>query len=870
MMKFKYKIQDYQTRAVESVVDCFKGQPYTQTEQSQIDPFVFKNGDFALSEQQILENIQTVQRRQELPQSDGLEKRPSCKINIDVEMETGTGKTYCYIKSIFEMNRKYGWTKFIIMVPSIAIREGVYQSLADLGAHFQETYSEHASAFIYNSKHLRDLDGFSSNLGINIMVINIQAFNARGKDNRRIYDKLDDFGSRRPMDVIAANQPILILDEPQKMQGPATQEALKKFNPMFIMRYSATHKTEYNKIHRLDALDAYQQKLVKKIKVSGIEVKNLRGASGYLYLESIKVSAAAPVARIEIEVKHSGGNKRTLFRLKKDDDLYKKSNGLQAYEGFVVAEISAKTDSVEFTNGHSLKIGDAVGDETQETLRRLQIRETIRAHLETEQRLFDKGIKVLSLFFIDKVAKYRVYNDTGAENGEYAKVFEEEYEAAVEVLKFDGLLSQDYKKYLDRHAVEDIHDGYFSMDKKSKQMKDPTIKKGTSETDDVRAYDWILKNKKTLLSFNEPTRFIFSHSALREGWDNPNVFVICTLKNSDNTISRRQEVGRGMRIALNDKFERQDDPETVHDTNILTVVASESYTDFVNALQKNMNESLSARPSKADKNYFLGKVIKTNEGDIKITEVMAKMIARYLVRHDYVDLDDKIDEKYYDAKENNTLAELDDEVQPHSTQIFGLIDSVYSPDKIPKPDNARKKEENPLNDNFNNPAFQELWKRINHKAVYALNFKTDELIKTCIENLNKHLNVPPLRYTLQRGEQNDNSSYAQIKADGWFNESVDEPAESDSITPYAVGRYDIIGKIAEDTELSRNAVGKILSGINEDKFNQFQTNPELFITKVIYLIKEHRRDIFLKRLQYDTIKDTYRSDIFIKGQHNQV
>ena len=637
-MKLKFKDQSYQTRAVESVVNCFKGQPNTAGIKYWIDPgrdsteendtptmngsenwleaSGFKNSDIILGEQKVLKNIQEVQRHQNLPQSLNLVKTTESSLNLDVEMETGTGKTYCYIKTIFEMNKRFGWTKFIIVVPSIAIREGVFKSLEITADHFQEIYSKKARSFIYNSKQLHNLESFSSNAGINVMVINVQAFNARGKENRRIYEELDDFQSRRPIDVIKTNRPILILDEPQKMEGEKTLKSLREFDPLFILRYSATHKTRHNRVHRLDALDAYNQKLVKKIAVRGISVKGLTGTNAFLYLESIEVSKHMPMARIEIEIKQHSGIKRIIRKLKKGDNLYDLSGELDQYQGFVIANINAITDTVEFTNGHQLQAGEASGDINETALRRIQIREAIIAHFEKEQVLFHQGIKVLTLFFIDEVAKYRVYNEDGEEGGEYAKIFEQEYKDAVSELKQDMFMNDSYRKHLNNIPVNRTHNGYFSIDKKSKHMIDPVTGKKSTETDDADAYDLILKDKERLLSFDEPTRFIFSHSALREGWDNPNVFVICTLKHSDNTISRRQEVGRGLRIAVDQQGERQDNPETVHQTNILTVVASESYKDFVTALQRDISESLSERPRVADVKYFTGKIIQTTNSSM--------------------------------------------------------------------------------------------------------------------------------------------------------------------------------------------------------------------------------------------------------------
>ncbi len=462
-MKLKFKVQPYQTQAVTAVVDCFAGQPASNGITYRIDPGRkaqtsafeegFKNADLALTELQVLANIKDVQRRQNLPLSDKLIASAGCRINLDIEMETGTGKTYCYIKTIFEMNKRYGWSKFIIMVPSIAIREGVHKSLQITADHFTESYGKKARFFIYNSKRLHELESFSSDAGINVMVINIQAFAARGADNRRIYEELDDFQSRKPIDVIASNRPILILDEPQKMEGAATMEALPKFKPLMILRYSATHKTQHNRVHRLDALDAYNQKLVKKIAVRGIQTRGLAGTNAYLYLEGIEISRKAPVARLEIEVKLASGEiKRQLKRLEFRDDLFAESGELDQYrDGFTISQIDARNDTVEFTNGLVLQAGEATGDVSERDIRRIQIRETIKAHLDKEKQLFAQGIKVLSLFFIDEVVKYRDYAQPD-EKGEYARVFEEEYELLkAEYLAELAIDNDAYRKHLAGH-----------------------------------------------------------------------------------------------------------------------------------------------------------------------------------------------------------------------------------------------------------------------------------------------------------------------------------------------------------------------------------------------------------------------------------
>ncbi|SMF44256.1 type III restriction-modification system endonuclease [Desulfovibrio gilichinskyi] len=895
-MKLKFKKQAYQTRAVEAVVDCFKGQPYAMGLNYRIDPghqldigeTGFKNDDLVLTENQFLENIQAVQRSQNLPQSNSLKEFKTlkknalkidpaytkkalaiCKYHLDIEMETGTGKTYCYIKTIFEMNKRFGWTKFIIVVPSIAIREGVLKSFDITADHFQESYHKKAKFFIYDSKQLEKLESYSSDAGINVMVINVQAFNARGKDNRRIYEELDGFQSRKPIDVIKANKPILILDEPQKMGGEKTLDSLKEFAPLFVLRYSATHKAQHNRIHRLDALDAYNQKLVKKISVRGISVKGLPGTNAYLYLESIEISKQTPVARIDVEIKHNSGIKRSMQRLVKGSNLHDISGGLEQYKDFVIADIDAITDMVEFTNGHKLYAGEATGDVDEAMRRRIQIREAIRAHLEKEQVLFQQGIKVLTLFFIDEVAKYRLYTEAGHEGGEYAKVFEEEYAEAVAELKCDLLMRDDYKEYLDNIFVESTHKGYFSKDNNGKMvdaLKASKVEK--NESTDKSAYDLILKDKERLLSFPEPTRFIFSHSALREGWDNPNVFVICTLKHSDNTISRRQEVGRGLRIAVNQFGERQDAPETVHQTNVLTVVASESYKDFVTALQKDISDSLSERPRVADIKYFTGKIMLTPSGEVEVTQDMAEGIEFYLIQNGYVDRKKQISQKYRDSVNRNEFAHLPEDLQPFSDQIFQLIDSVFSDAGVPQPENGRAPKTNSLNANFDKKEFKELWNRINRKAVYSVHFDSSELVDKCVNVLNETLQVAPLQYVIQKGEQIEEVSSDKIKSGESF--KISETAtEQNTKSIHSAVKYDLIGKISENAQLTRGTVANILGKIRKPVFDLFKVNPESFIAESTRLIREQKATAVIERLSYDATSETHDMDIFTLGQSNQ-
>jgi len=885
-MKLKFTHQAFQTDATKAVANCFAGQPRGHGQKYALDPGRvdnsktvelpgfdgegFANNKITIPLKQILDNIQGVQLRQNLPVSTELKKTSVSDVNLDIEMETGTGKTYCYIKTMFELNRAYGWSKFIVVVPSIAIREGVLKSFEIMAEHFLETYGKKARHFVYNSNQLHNLESFSSDAGINVMVINVQAFNARGEDARRIYLELDDFQSRRPIDVIKKNRPILILDEPQKMEGKATTEKLAEFDPLFILRYSATHKTEHNKVYRLDAIDAYNQKLVKKIKVRGITVKGLAGTNPYLYLESIKIATTKPPeARAELELMQKSGIKRVHRTLKKGDDLFTLSEKLEQYRGFVVSDVNAIENTISFTNGIVLSAGEATGDVNEAALRRIQIREAIKAHFEKEQALFSQGIKVLSLFFIDEVAKYRSYNESGEQAGEYAQIFEEEYNSQLnEVL---ALEDPSYERYLRGIQASKTHSGYFSIDKKSKRLVNPDVKtrgESAGEAEDVDAYDLILRDKERLLTFEEPVRFLFSHSALREGWDNPNVFVICTLKHSDNMVSRRQEVGRGMRLSRNQSGDRIDDPAIVHQVNVLTVVANESYKDFVSKLQKETIESLSARPKQANAEYFQGKVLKTQTGDVIVTPQLARLVERYLVKNDYADTDERITEAYHTAKKGGTLAPLPPELEPYKEQVLQLIESVFSTEQLPEIEDDRKGKVNALNGNFQKKEFQELWSRINHKAIYAVDFKTEELIEKCIKTLDKELKVTPLQYTVTAGEQKKEASYEEVKKGDAF---VVQENTTDYLTSSARSsvKYDLIGKLADDTKLTRKTIATILLRINPTAFSQYKANPEDFILKAGTLINEQKATVIVEHITYDTTAGSYEApDIFTERKED--
>jgi type III restriction enzyme len=549
----------------------------------------------------------------------------------------------------------------------------------------------------------------------------------------------------------------------------------------------------------------------------------------------------------------------------KRGNLVDVSGGLDQYKGFTVSQIDARTSTIEFTNGAALHAGDATGDVSERDIRRIQIRETIKAHLDREQDLFAQGIKVLSLFFIDEVKKYRDY-DEADEKGEYARVFEEQYEEEkAERLGKLALEDEAWRKHLAGIAVADTHKGYFSIDKKTSRLKDPAVGARSVDSDDADAYDLILKDKERLLSFGEPTRFIFSHSALREGWDNPNVFVMCMLKHSDNTISRRQEVGRGLRLSVNQHGDRMDQPATVHDINVLTVVASESYKDFVAGLQREIADTLSSRPRQATEAFFTGKMIATAAGAKAITPAQAKLIYRYLVKNDYTDDSDHIAAAYDEAKKAGTLAPLPGDLKPIAEQIFTLIDSVLSAAKMPGADDDRKPKANPLNENFEKKEFKELWARINHKAVYRVDFDEDELVRKSISALDK-LSVTPLQYIVRTGTQIDTVTDEDLKKGAGFEDGEQAPYSGGAVS--SIVKYDLVGKVAENAELTRQVAAEILAGMQPAIFSQFKQNPEHFIAEASRIITEQKATMIIERLTYDEIDDRYDTKIFTAGKQD--
>jgi len=871
-MKLQFRHQRFQTEAAKAICDVFAGQPKLkpaymvdpgrgqQTLTEEQDFTGFNNARVVLSDETVLQNIREIQRNGNIKQSDKLEG----KYNLTVEMETGVGKTYTYIKTMYELNKLYGWSKFIVVVPSVAIREGVYKSFQITEQHFTEDYEKKIRYFKYNSSQLTEIDRFASDSNINVMIINNQAFNARGKDARRIYMKLDEFRSRKPIDIIAKTNPILIIDEPQSVEGKVTKEKLKEFNPLFTLRYSATHRpgSIYNMIYRLDAIEAYNKKLVKKIAVKGISVSGSTATEGYVYVQSINLSKGNPTATIEFEVKGKNGIRKTVRTVEESFNLFDYSCGLTEYKnGYVVKNIDGRYSSVEFTNGKKLFAGDVIGSLNEDQLRRIQIRETILSHIERERQLFSKGIKVLSLFFIDEVAKYRQYDNNGkAISGIYASVFEEEYNQIVKSIQLELGDTPEYLKYLNNISAEKTHSGYFSIDKKSGHFVNSKLGDRKERTsDDENAYDLIMKDKERLLDRKEPIRFIFSHSALREGWDNPNVFQICTLKQSGSDIRKRQEVGRGLRLSVNQNGERMDEnilsSYDIHNVNVLTVIANESYDSFARGLQSEIAEAVVDRPVKVEAQLFVE----------KFGENTALVIYESLIENGYVKRGE-LTEKYYEDKNNGKII-VPKEVEGCADDVAIILDSVYNPN-LYKPENARENTVEAVldKDKLTSKAFKNLWANINGQSYYTVKFDENELIDKSIAELNASLRISKIYFKVEKGEQVGTiESKAELQAGESF---VRTDVVREAANPYSVMKannsvkYDLVGKIAVATELTRKTIVNILKGIEKTVFNQFPDNPEDFIIRASRLINDQKATAIIEHITYNKLDSKFGTEIF--------
>ena len=885
-MKLQFKHQPFQAEAAAAVCDVFNGQPYRTVtyrrdlgdtagqqlsmEDSEVG---FRNQPFIpeVTNRRILDNLRAVQRRNGLRPSDEL---TGPGVNLSIEMETGTGKTYTYVKTMYELNKRYGWSKYIIVVPSVAIREGVYKSLQTTQEHFAEEYGRKIRFFIYSSDNLPAVDTFASDSAINVMIINMQAFNS-SKNQRIIDKKLDTFRSRKPIDIIAKTNPILIIDEPQSVEGKQTKESLKKFCPLFTLRYSATHKEKYDMVYRLDAMDAYNQHLVKRIAALGVTLQGSSATNSYVYLEGIDLyKDKSPTARLGFEVKGKTGIRTVVRKVSGGDDLYDLSDGLDEYaDRFKILPdgIDGRDNSVTFLNGLKLYAGQISGSEQMVALqRRIQIRETIRTHIQREQELYRKGIKVLSLFFIDEVSKYRSYDgdDDAGRNGEYAQMFEEEYDSVVSELQ-RKIGDESYLRYLDKLSARPTHQGYFSIDKKKgkkARFVESKIDRKTQTSDDADAYDLIMKDKERLLSLDEPVRFIFSHSALREGWDNPNVFQICTLKKqSDSDIRSRQEIGRGLRLCVDQQGERMDESvlgSEVQELNKLTLITDMEFGKFAEALQSGLAESLADRPKKVDTQLFLGKVLTdANGSEVKVTPELATAIYEDLVSSGYVKRGELTD-KYYADKASGTV-QVAEEVKDCTAAVVQVLSSIYDSHSMrPEDAHGNNVEARVDPEKLHKKEFVELWNRINHKSFYTVRFDKEKLIGSAVQMLDEKLNVTTVTVKLEYGEQAARlDSKEQLEQGHGFHRTLSDQ-ETPKIAPLGSVRYDLIGKLVEETRLTRATIAAILQRMAPQKFTMFRLNPEEFILKTAKIINEQMATQIIEHITYNKLDSAYDTDLF--------
>lgn len=877
-MKLQFKHQKFQADAAKAVVDVFAGQPYL-TSSYKMDRGVgeyqismMSNGDFTgwgnqpvipeLDDQMILDHIRTIQRDNQIAPSEKLEG----KYNLTIEMETGVGKTYTYIKTMYELNKHYGWSKFIIVVPSIAIREGVYKTFQVTQEHFAEEYGRKIKYFIYNSSKLTEIDRFASDNSINVMIINSQAFNAKGRDARRIYMKLDEFRSRRPIDIIAATRPIVVIDEPQSVEGKQTKKNLKEFHPLMMLRYSATHKKDsiYNMVYRLDAMEAYNKKLVKKIAVKGIQETGTNATDSYVYLEGINLSDTDPTATIQFHAKGTAGLKTVSKRAGIGLNLYTASGKLEEYHNnFIVKNIDGRDDSIEFLNGIKLYAGDVIGRVSEEQFRRIQIRETILSHIERERQLFYKGIKVLSLFFIDEVDHYRKYDEAGRpQNGIFADMFEQEYADVVKNLQLrEG--EGEYGRYLQSIHAEKTHAGYFSVDRKG-HMINSKLGRVDAISDDTDAYDLIMKNKELLLERDprkSPVRFIFSHSALKEGWDNPNVFQICTLKQSSSDIRKRQEVGRGMRLCVNEDGERMDENALradVHNVNVLTIIASESYDQFAKGLQTEIAEAVGDRPRQVTVDLFENALVHDKDGNEEIVDAsMARRIIYYMTRLGYLDENDHLTEIFYRDKEDGKVS-FGIALDSYRRDFLNILNCIYDATRM-QPENARRYDVELRLDTEKLAMleFKNLWEQINIRTVYAVDFDTEELVRKAITALNLKLHVPKIFFRLEYGVMTEIRSKEELIEGTAFKKKESETYDEHPMPVNTGVKYDLIGKLVDETELTRKTIIHILTGMKETVFKQFQDNPEEFIIQAAEIINGEKAAVIIEHITYHILDDKY-------------
>ncbi|MBB6453208.1 type III restriction enzyme [Salirhabdus euzebyi] len=853
-MKIKFDEQQYQLDAIQSITDIFEGQTV------KVSNFTVSMGDIVgqeitelgignkleLSETEVLENVQRIQIRNHLPKSRNIQDW-----NFTVEMETGTGKTYVYTRSIFELNKKYGFTKFIIVVPSVAIREGVYKSLQMTEEHFANEYpGQHCHFFKYDSTYLEQVREFATSTDIEVMIINIDAFKKSFDDPEKeskanlIHRERDTMNGKKPIQFIQETNPIVIIDEPQSVDNTEkAKEAIASLNPLCKLRYSATHRETYNLMYKLDPVDAYEKKLVKKIEVLSV---NSDDDYNDPYIKLINVSNKNGYkATVEIDEQKRNG---TVAKVRKEinpnkkNNLYLISGERDLYRGFILEGIDCTPGSemIEFANGKVLGLGESIGAMDDDLLKRYQIREAIRTHLDKELKLVNKGIKVLTLFFIDKVENYRLYpKGQSWEKGKYALMFEEEYKNLIESPKYRTLFEED--NYISNHQVEEVHNGYFSQDKNGNYKDSKVAKDGSlrSNKDDESAFELIMKEKERLLSFETPLRFIFSHSALKEGWDNPNVFQICTLVETKDPFTKRQKIGRGLRLAVNQDGQRQYD----ENINVLTVIANESYQEFAESLQQEMEEETGVKFGYLEEQSF-STITQTNEetGEAKAIgyDYSAKIFA-FLVKENFITKKGKVETKLKEAIAEEAF-EVPEEMQAIKQDIEQVIKRSIK--KLPV---FNKKDEVRIHLNkevFLSEEFNQLWDQIKYKTTYSVDLDSETLKSRSIEAIQK------LDEFQARKIRRENAilkvDQSGVTGEGKTFRTFEANEEKRRLP-------DILRYLQEQTNLKRRTLVDIL--IRSKRLEDFEKNPQAFMESVMKIINREKKKLIIDGIKYERIGD---------------
>lgn len=840
-MKLKFQSDlAYQHQAISSVVGLFEGQPINPSnftvsyseESGLLQSELGVGNNVTLTKDEILKNVQKVQMKNGLPRTDALEG-----INFTVEMETGTGKTYVYLRTIYELNKQYGFSKFVVVVPSVAIREGVNKSLEITADHFKGLYdNKPIEFFVYDSQDLNRVRNFAAATAIQVMIINIDAFRKSFTDPEKedkanvIHRPQDKLNGYRPIDFIQQTNPIVIIDEPQSVDTTdKSKEAIASLNPLCTLRYSATHVDKYNMVYRLDAVDAYEQKLVKKIEVISIRSEE---SFNQPYIRLVEVGERKAKVEIDIEGKNGKITRKTK-QVKMGDDLYDHSGERALYRGYIIEDINWGTgsESIE-VGGHLLRLGDTpLGDINEDEIKRYQIRKTIEEHLDKELRYNQYGIKVLSLFFIDKVANYRDYDKDGNPiKGKYSIMFEEEYRKLMSKPKYQTLFNITNKVF----DIEEVHNGYFAQDKKGK-IKDT---KGNTEADkDV--YSLIMKDKERLLNMSEPLKFIFSHSALREGWDNPNVFQICTLKDSGGTyVSRRQEIGRGLRLAVNQRGERISD----YNLNTLTVMANESYQEFVEGLQMEIEKDTNIKFGVVEKHTF-AKLVKSNE-DEEYTSFgydLSEKLHTDLKKKQYIDAKGKVTTVLKEAIEHDSV-QLSDEFAEWKPQIIHELKRLIT--RLPIKDGTKKQQVKLNKAVLYSEEFKMLWEKIKYKTVYSVEFDSNELIRKCVDEIKRMNQIKKSQLTASKVR-------VHIEREEVSGKLINEKPEEFSGKHKQIPLPDVITELQNRTRLTRKTIVQIL--LQSNRLEDFKNNPQRFIDAATKIIQRQMRLVIKDGIRYEMI-----------------